>query len=144
MKMVVLLYLTISRKRNDPRVQAMFKRSRDKNLSIFTISQDYYVLPRRTIRANENIYHIINSNNFRDVQNLYRDEASIDMRISESKYLTGTCWNKQYQPLNIDITKDQYTGRYRLGLNSISVPNTSAFSKEGKFFTFDDNLSLIN
>ena len=26
---------------NDPRIQAMFKRSRHKNLSIFTISQDY-------------------------------------------------------------------------------------------------------
>ena len=31
---------------NDPRVQAMFKRSRHKNLSIFTISQDYYELPK--------------------------------------------------------------------------------------------------
>ena len=30
---------------NDPRVQAMFKRSRHKNLSIFVISQDYDELP---------------------------------------------------------------------------------------------------
>ena len=29
---------------NDPRVQAIFKRSRDNNLSIFIISQDYYEL----------------------------------------------------------------------------------------------------
>ena len=29
---------------NDPRVQAMFKRSRHNNLSIFIISQDYYEL----------------------------------------------------------------------------------------------------
>ena len=31
---------------NDPRVQAMFKRSRHNNLSIFLISQDYYELPK--------------------------------------------------------------------------------------------------
>ena len=43
---------------NDPRVQAMFKRSIHNNLSIFIISQDYYELPKRTIRANGNIYHI--------------------------------------------------------------------------------------
>ena len=41
---------------NDLRVQAMFKRSRHKNLSILIISQDYYELPMRTIRANGNIY----------------------------------------------------------------------------------------
>ena len=29
--------------------------------------------------------------------------------------------------LTIDMTKDKYTGRYRLGLNSIFVPKTSPF-----------------
>ena len=36
----------------DPRIQSMFKRSRHNNLSIFIISQDYYELPKRTIRCN--------------------------------------------------------------------------------------------
>ena len=40
---------------NDTRVQAMFKRSRHNNLSIFIISQDYYELHKRTIRANGNV-----------------------------------------------------------------------------------------
>ena len=34
---------------DDPRVQAMFKRSRHKSLSIFIISQDYYELSKNTI-----------------------------------------------------------------------------------------------
>ena len=33
---------------NDPRVQAMFKRSRHKHLSLFIISRDYYEVPKRT------------------------------------------------------------------------------------------------
>ena len=53
---------------NDPRVQAMSKRSRHNFLSIFIISQDYYELPKKTIRANGNIYHIFTPNNFLDVQ----------------------------------------------------------------------------
>ena len=112
---------------NEPRVQAMFKRSRHNNLSRFIISQDYYESPKRTIRANGNFYHIFKPNNFRDVQNLYQDKASMDMTLDEFKLLTFTCWNKNYQPLTIDMTKDKFCGRYRLGLNSIFVPNSSPF-----------------
>ena len=112
---------------NDPRVQAMFKRSRHNMLSIFIISQDYYELPKKSIRGNGNIYHIFRPNSFTDVHNLHQDNASMDMILNKYKLLTGTCWNKKYQPLTIDMTKDRYQGRYRLGLNSIFVPNSSPF-----------------
>ena len=49
----------------------------------------------------------------------------MDMTLNEFKLLTSTCWNEKYIPLTIDMTKDKYTGRYRLGLNSIFVPNTT-------------------
>ena len=111
----------------DPRVQAMFKRSRHNNLSIFIISQDYYDLSKKTIRCNGNIFHIFKPNNFRDVLNLCEDKSSMDMTLNEFKLLTSTCWNENYQPLTIDMTKDKYTGRYRLGLDSIFVPNTTRF-----------------
>ena len=93
---------------NDPKVQAIFKRPRHNNSSIFIINQDYYELPKRTIRANANVYHIFKPNNFRDVQNLYQDKASMDKTLNEFKYLTSTCWNIKYQPLTIDMTKDRY------------------------------------
>ena len=104
----------------DPRVQAMFKRSRHNNLSIFIISQDYYELPKRTIRANGNIYHIFKPNNFTDVLNLYQDKSSMDMTPNEFKLLTFTCWNEKYQPLTIDITKDKYTISIRINFNTCS------------------------
>ena len=112
---------------DDPRVQAMLKRSRHNNLPIFIISQDYYELSKKTIRCNGNIFHIIKPNNFRDVLNLYQDKISMDMTLNEVKLLTSTCWNEKYQPLTIDMTKDKFCGRYRLGLNSIFVPNTTPF-----------------
>ena len=112
---------------NDSRVQAMFKRSIYNNLSIFIISQDYYELPKRTIRTNGNIYHIFKPNNFLDVRIIYQDKASMDMTLNEFKYLTNICWDTKYQPLTIDMTKDKYTGKYRLGLNSIIVPDSSPF-----------------
>ena len=66
---------------NDPRVQAMFKRSRHNNLSIFIISQDYYEPPKKNIRANGKIYHLIKPNNFLDVRINYQDKASMDMTL---------------------------------------------------------------
>ena len=84
----------------------------DIKIYLFKISQDYYELPKRTIRANDNIYQIFKPNNFGEVQNVYQDKASMDMSLNEFKYLTSTCWNEKYQPLTIDMTKDKYCGRY--------------------------------
>ena len=112
---------------NNPRVQAMFKRSRHKNLPLFIISQDYYELPKKTIRAKGNFYHIFKPNNFLDVCIIYQDKSFMDMTLNEFKFLTSTSWNEKYQPLTIDTTKDKYTGRYQLGLNSIFVPDTTPF-----------------
>ena len=112
---------------NNEKIQAMFKRGRHNNLSIFIISQDYYELPKRTIRCNGNIFHLFKPNNYLDVRNIYQDKASMDMTLNEFKLLTSTCWNRNYQPLTIDMSKDKYTGRYRLGLTSMFVPNSSPF-----------------
>ena len=74
-----------------------------------------------------NIYHIYKTNKFLDVRNFYRDKSPVDMTLNEFKLLTSTCWNEKYQPLTIDMTKDKYTGRYRLDLISIFVPDSSPF-----------------
>ena len=123
----IILDDLIQKEMDDPRVQAMFERSRHSGLSIFIISQDYYEFSKKTIRANGNICHIFKPNNFLNVRNLYQDKASMDLTLNEFKYLTSTCWNKNYQPLTIDMTKDKYQSRYRLGLNSIFIPDSSPF-----------------
>ena len=104
---------------NDPRVQAMFRRSRQNIYSIFIISQDYYELPTKTIRANGKIYHIS-----LDVRNIYQDKASMVMTLDEFRCLTSISWNEKYQPITIDMTKDKLCGRYWLGLNSVFVPDS--------------------
>ena len=95
---------------NDPRVQAMFNRSRHNNLSFFLYSQDYYEIPKRTIRANGNIYHIFKPNNFRDVKHLFQHKTSMDMNLNEFNLSNCTCWIEKYQPLTSDMTKDKFTG----------------------------------
>ena len=123
---IILDYLN-QKKMEDSHVQAMFKRSRHNIKSIFVISQDYYELSKRTIRCDGNIYHIFKPNIFGDLKNLYQDKASMEMDLSEFKYLTSTCWKEKYQPLTTDMCKEKYQSRYRLRLNSIFVPNSNPF-----------------
>ena len=68
-----------------PRVQAMLKRSRHNNLSIFIISQDYYEILKTTIRLGGNVYHIVKPNKFRDIEILYQNKTSMDMTLDEFK-----------------------------------------------------------
>ena len=55
---IIILDDLSEKEMNNPQVQTMFKRSRYKQLSVFITSQDYYDFPKKTIRANGNIYHI--------------------------------------------------------------------------------------
>ena len=70
---------------NNDKIQALFNRGRQNNLSIFIISQEYYEQPKRTIRANGNVYHIFKPNNFREVLNLYQNKSYMDMTLNEFK-----------------------------------------------------------
>ena len=110
---------------NDPRVEAMFKRSGHINLSVFIITQHYYELSKKNNSCQGNIWHIFKPNNFRDVINVNQDKSFMDVTLNEFKLLTSTCWIEKKQPLTIDMTRDKYTGRYRSGLNSIFVPDSS-------------------
>ena len=107
----------------DRTVQAMFKRSRHSNISFFIIGEDNYELPKMTIRAIGNIYHLFKPNNFRDVHNLYQDKASMDKTLKEFNLLSSSSQNEKYKHLTFDMTKDKDTSAYRLSLKSIFVPD---------------------
>ena len=124
---IIILDDLNEKEKDVPRVKAIFKRSRHDILSIFVIFHDYYELLKRAIKAYGNNYQIYEPNNFLDVWNIFQDKSSTDMTLNEFKYLISTCWSEKYQPLTIDMTKYRYHGRYRLGLNSIIVPNTTPF-----------------
>ena len=124
---IIILDDLYEKEMNNDKIQAVFKRCRHTKLSVFIISQDYYKIPKRTIRANGIIYHIFKPNNLRDVKNLYQDKASKDMTLNQFKLLTSICWIQNYTPITIDMTRDNFTGRYRSGVNSIFVPDTIPF-----------------
>ena len=75
----------------------------------------------------EKFYHIFKPNNFRGALNICQEKSSMDTTLNEFKLLKSPCWKQENQPLTFDMAKDNYTGRYRLGLNSILVAVSSRF-----------------
>ena len=73
------------------------------------------------------MYQIFKPLNSTAIQNLHHEKESMDMTLNELKLIISTCSNEKKQPLTIDMTKEKYTGRYRLGLNSIFIPHTNPF-----------------
>ena len=83
-KIIIILDNLNQKEINNDKIQAMFKRGRHNNLSIFIISQDYYELPKRTIRCNGNVFHLFKPNKYLDVRNIYQDKVSMDMTLNSS------------------------------------------------------------
>ena len=51
----------------------------------------------------------------------------MDMTLNEFKCSSSSCWDKNYQPFTIDMTKDKNKDSFRLSLNSIFIPDGSPF-----------------
>ena len=74
-----IVYDLKEKQTNDPRIQALFNRSRHNNLSLFKFGREYDELPKRTVWEKCNIHQHFQPNKFRDVQNVYIDKAEMDM-----------------------------------------------------------------
>ena len=81
---------------------------------------------RENDETNGNEFHIFESNLFRDVPNLYQDEAAMDVTHLALKLSLASC-SKKYQPLTIHIRNDKYLGRSCLEIDFIFVPDTTLF-----------------
>ena len=102
---IIILDDLIEKEMDNPPVQALYKRSRHINLSLYIINQDYYELSKKTICTNGKIYYIFIPNIYRAVLNIYQDKSSMDMNNKEFKLPTSTCSNEKNHSL-----KNIYTG----------------------------------
>ena len=87
--------IPIKKRKNDHRIQAMFKRSGHIKISILIIGQDSFRLQKKTTTAKGTTYHIFKQNNFTDIEKLFQDKASMDMTLTEFKVFTSACWNRK-------------------------------------------------
>ena len=100
--------------------RAYFTRGRHSNCDVFYISQNYFTLPRNSVRENSNLI-ILFSQNSKSVEHIYRDHCT-DMPFTEFKELCENIWSQKFNFLTIDLSSSPRSGKYRKNLETFYIP----------------------
>ena len=106
--------------KNQTPADNFYTRSRHNNIDCIYISQNFYKLPRQTIRANAN-FIVLFKLSPTDVNHVFYDSnASIDFKdINTFREFCNKSWNKPYGYIVIDLDNQDIKNRYRNQLEII-------------------------
>ena len=94
-------------------IHSYFIRGRHNNINCIYLSQNYFQLPRKSIRANSNCF-IFFKLNAKDLSNVWQDIASMDYPdINDFKEICASAWRQAHGYLLIDTTADDLSKKYR-------------------------------
>ena len=101
------------------KAEAFYTRGRHNNCDTFYISQNYFRLPRQTIRENAN-FIILFPQDSKNLNHIYADHCDDDMKVDEFKQFCRNVWGstKEHNFVTIDLTSDKMNGKYRKNLDS--------------------------
>ena len=100
--------------------KAYFTRGRHSNCDVFYISQNYFTLPRNSVRENSNLIFLFQQN-AKSVEHIYRDHCT-DIPFPEFKELCEKIWQQKFNFLTIDLTSTPLNGKYRKNLETFYIP----------------------
>ena len=104
------------------KAEAYYTRGRHNNCDTFYISQNYFLLPRQTIRENAN-FIILFRQDMKNLQHIHADHCGTDMTLDEFKKFCEKVWSAVgYNSVVIDLTSDTVNGKYRMNLDTFYIP----------------------
>jgi hypothetical protein len=95
-------------------------RGRHSSVDCFYLAQNYFRLPRQTIRENANFICLF-PQDLKNVNHIYNDHVSSDMSKDEFRILCKRAWCQPHGFVTIDLTSDKYSGKYRIGFDFSGV-----------------------
>ena len=102
--------------------EAYYTKGRRSNVDRFYLAQNYFKLPRQTIRENANFICLFRQDLRKNVNHVYNDHVSSDMTKEEFRNVCKIAWEKPYGFVVIDLTSNKDNGKYRIGLDTY-IPN---------------------
>ena len=99
---------------------AFYSRGRHSNCDSLYISQNYFTLPRNSVRENSNLI-ILFPQNSKSVHHIYQDHCT-DLPFEEFDILCRNIWETKYNFLTIDLTTSTWNGKYRENLERFYIP----------------------
>jgi len=101
--------------------EAYYIRGRHSNVDCFYLSQNYFKLPRQTIRENSN-FIVLFPQDLKNINHIYNDHVSSDMSKEEFRNLCKEAWKSTHGFVVVDLTSKKHCGRYRKGLDEFYIP----------------------
>ena len=103
-------------------IEKFYTRGRHYGADCIYISQNFFLLPRRTIRQNSNIFFIFPQDH-RSLTSMYYDLCSADnITLDSFRKFCLYCWSRPFNFVTIDLTKDVNLGKYRQNLQTYWSP----------------------
>ncbi len=107
---------------NQSLISRFFSRGRHHGIDAIYISQNYFLLDRRSVRENSNIFFIFRQD-YRSITNIHFDHVAMDQISLETfRRFCNYCWSEPYSFLTIDLSRDKNLGKYRRNLRQWWVP----------------------
>lgn len=113
------------------KAEAYYTRGRHNNCDTFYISQNYFRLPRHTIRENAN-FIVLFPQDAKNLMHIHADHCDDDMSITEFKKFCRSTWESKYNFVTIDLTSDKLNGKYRKNLDCFYLPGINNAQHEHK------------
>ena len=101
--------------------EAYYVRGRHSNVDCFYLAQNYFKLPRQTIRENTNFLCLF-PQDLKNINHIYNDHASSDMSKDEFRDLCKKAWEEPHGFVVIDLTSKKNDGKYRSGFDTFYIP----------------------
>ena len=102
------------------KTECYYIHGRHSNVDCFYLSQNYFKLPRQTIRENANFICLF-PQDLKNISHIYNDHVGDDMTKEEFRKFCKKCWEKPYGFAVIDLTSKKDAGKYRSGLDNFFI-----------------------
>ena len=104
------------------KAETYYTRGRHNNCDSFYIWQNYFRLPRQTIRENTN-FIILFPQDAKNLMHIHADHCDDDMTLQEFKDYCRKVWNgANHNFVTIDLTSGKMNGKYRKNLDCFYLP----------------------
>ena len=102
--------------------ECYYIRGRQSNVGCFYLLQNYFKLPRQTIRENANFICLF-PQDLKNINHIYNDHVGEDITREEFRKFCRKCWEKPHGFAVIDLTSKKDAGKYRGGFDNFFIPN---------------------
>ena len=105
--------------KNKNTCESYYVRGRYSNVDCFYLAENYFKLPRQTIRENANFICLF-PQDLKNLNHIFDDHVGSDMTKEEFGQLCKTAWEKQHGFVIIDLRSKNTTANIQVGLTSFT------------------------